>query len=62
MRRDAYSRRPSGPISSSLGKHRADGAVGKVFNSYSHDSPEHSERVLALANRLRALGVDAGIR
>jgi hypothetical protein len=33
--------------------------VGKVFISYSHDSPEHSERVLALSNRLRALGVDA---
>jgi hypothetical protein len=32
--------------------------VGKVFISYSHDSPEHSERVLALSNRLRALGVD----
>lgn len=30
-----------------------------VFISYSHDSPEHSERVLALANKLRALGVDA---
>jgi hypothetical protein len=33
--------------------------VGKVFISYSHDSPEHSERVLALSTRLRALGVDA---
>jgi hypothetical protein len=33
--------------------------VGKVFISYSHDSPEHSERVLALSNSLRALGVDA---
>jgi TIR domain len=33
--------------------------VGKVFISYSHDSPEHSDRVLALSNRLRALGVDA---
>jgi hypothetical protein len=32
--------------------------VGKVFISYSHDSPEHSERVLALSNQLRALGVD----
>jgi hypothetical protein len=31
----------------------------KVFISYSHDSPEHSERVLALSNRLRALGIDA---
>ena len=33
--------------------------MGKVFISYSHDSPEHSERVLALSNRLRARGVDA---
>ena len=33
--------------------------MGKVFISYSHNSPEHSERVLALSNRLLALGVDA---
>jgi hypothetical protein len=33
--------------------------VGKVFISYSHDSPDHSERVLTLSNQLRALGVDA---
>jgi TIR domain len=32
--------------------------VGKVFISYSHDSPDHSERVLALSNRLLALGID----
>jgi hypothetical protein len=32
--------------------------VGKVFISYSHDSPEHSERVLALSNQLRGLGID----
>jgi hypothetical protein len=30
-----------------------------VFISYSHDTPEHSERVLQLANALRAQGVDA---
>jgi hypothetical protein len=30
-----------------------------VFISYSHDSTEHEERVLALANRLRSDGVDA---
>ena len=30
----------------------------KVFISYSHDSREHADRVLALANRLRAEGVD----
>jgi hypothetical protein len=30
-----------------------------VFISYSHDTPEHSERVLQLANALRAHGVDA---
>jgi TIR domain len=32
--------------------------VGKVFISYSHDSPEHSERVLALSNQLLALGIE----
>jgi hypothetical protein len=31
----------------------------KVFLSYSHDSPEHEDRVLALANRLRQDGIDA---
>lgn len=31
----------------------------RVFLSYSHDSPEHTERVLAFADRLRAEGVDA---
>jgi hypothetical protein len=30
-----------------------------VFISYSHDSPEHSDRVLVFSNKLRALGVDA---
>ena len=30
----------------------------KVFISYSHNSPEHSARVLELANTLRAMGVD----
>jgi hypothetical protein len=29
----------------------------KVFISYSHDSPEHSARVLELANALRAGGL-----
>jgi hypothetical protein len=29
-----------------------------VFISYSHDSPEHIDRVLALADRLRADGLD----
>jgi hypothetical protein len=33
----------------------------KVFISYSHDSSDHVERVLALAQRLRADGVDAWI-
>jgi tetratricopeptide (TPR) repeat protein len=36
-------------------------APPKVFISYSHDSPEHKDRVLALANRLRQDGVDATI-
>jgi hypothetical protein len=31
----------------------------KVFISYSHDSPEHAQHVLELAERLRADGVDA---
>ena len=36
-------------------------APPKVFISYSHDSTEHKDRVLALANRLRQDGVDATI-
>ncbi len=31
----------------------------RIFISYSHDSPKHAARVLALANRLREEGVDA---
>jgi len=31
----------------------------RIFLSYSHDSDEHRERVLALADRLRADGIDA---
>jgi SEFIR domain len=31
----------------------------RVFISYSHDSPEHEERVLALSDRLRSDGVDS---
>jgi hypothetical protein len=31
----------------------------RVFISYTHDSPEHQQRVLALAERLRKDGVDA---
>jgi len=33
----------------------------KVFISYSHDSQEHKERVLALAGRLREDGIDSNI-
>jgi nucleoside phosphorylase len=33
----------------------------KVFISYSHDSQEHKERVLALADRLREDGIDSNI-
>lgn len=33
----------------------------KVFISYSHDSQEHKDRILTLANRLRAEGVDCNI-
>jgi hypothetical protein len=32
-----------------------------IFTSYSHDSPEHEEHVLALSNRLRNDGVDANL-
>ena len=35
--------------------------MSKVFISYSHDSAEHCERVLQLANALRRHGVDAEI-
>ncbi len=31
----------------------------KVFISYSHDSPDHESRVLALSDRLRREGIDA---
>ena len=31
----------------------------KVFVSYSHDSAEHADKVLAFANKLRADGIDA---
>jgi TIR domain len=33
----------------------------KVLISYSHDSPEHAQHVLELANRLRADGIDCTI-
>jgi hypothetical protein len=33
----------------------------RVFISYSHDSSEHRQRVLALTNQLRANGVSAGV-
>ena len=35
--------------------------VPKVFISYSHDSPEHAERVLDLSDRLRQDGIDCHI-
>jgi hypothetical protein len=37
------------------------GAPPKVFISYSHDTVEHQERVLGLADRLRADGINAEI-
>jgi hypothetical protein len=36
-------------------------APPRVFISYSHDSPEHCDRVLEFADRLRTDGVDAMI-
>ncbi|MBU4076902.1 MAG: TIR domain-containing protein [Euryarchaeota archaeon] len=35
--------------------------IQKVFISYSHDSKEHKDRVLALSDRLRADGIDCGV-
>src|SRR5579871_5304731 len=36
----------------------SDRTAPKVFISYSHDSDAHAERVLALADQLRADGID----
>jgi CHASE2 domain-containing sensor protein len=36
-------------------------AAPRVFISYSHDNPEHCDRVLELADRLRVDGIDASI-
>lgn len=41
------------------GLHSNDCKTRRVFISYSHDSPEHCQRVLELANVLRSHGVDA---
>ncbi|MBN2307646.1 MAG: TIR domain-containing protein, partial [Candidatus Hydrogenedentes bacterium] len=38
-----------------------DKAPPKVFISYSHDSREHEDRVLTLANRLREEGLEANL-
>jgi hypothetical protein len=35
--------------------------MGKVFISYSHDSPEHCERVLGLSERLRKDGIETSL-
>ena len=51
-----YFTRRAARIPQFRGQATGEAVVGKVFISYSHDSPEHSERVLALANRLRAMG------
>jgi hypothetical protein len=32
-----------------------------LFTSYSHDSPEHEQHVLALSDRLRKDGIDANL-
>ena len=34
-------------------------AAPRILISYSHDDPAHCDRVLALADRLRADGIDA---
>jgi hypothetical protein len=41
--------------------HKEPGVPTKVFVSYSHDSDQHSQRVLALSNQLRKHGVDAAL-
>ena len=35
--------------------------MATIFISYSHDSPAHQDRILALSNRLRAQGIDCRI-
>jgi nucleoside phosphorylase/tetratricopeptide (TPR) repeat protein len=40
---------------------RGSSVAPRVFISYSHDSPEHCDRVLALSDRLREEGVDCHI-
>lgn len=40
---------------------RGNGMEKKVFISYSHDSREHGEKVLGLADKLREQGIDAGL-
>lgn len=53
------------PLSLNLPNSAQDNELGvaspKVFISYSHDSQEHKERVLALADRLREDGIDSSI-
>jgi SEFIR domain len=36
-------------------------SAARVFISYSHDSPEHKDRILALSDRLRQAGIDCSI-
>jgi len=50
-------------VTSGIGSVAGDGetAPPKVLISYSHDSPEHNDRVLELANRLRADGIDCAV-
>lgn len=54
---------PSNPLvlPESAQKMNLDSPSPKVFISYSHDSQEHKDRVLALADRLREDGVDCTI-
>lgn len=54
---------PSNPLvlPESAQKINLDSPSPKVFISYSHDSQEHKDRVLALADRLREDGIDCTI-
>ncbi len=60
--REARAEREAQELERTLNRKLAEARKGssppEVFISYSHDSREHMERVLALSNRLRADGVD----
>lgn len=52
---------PHTPVTASASNNLTSSAPPRVFVSYSHDSLEHKQWVLNLAERLRAAGVDIGL-